>query len=251
MTPQIIFEDNNYLVVNKPAGLAVHGGGNLQEATLADWLLEYYPKIKNVGDDPVRPGIVHRLDKEVSGLMVIAKTPASFAHLKEQFKNREVNKNYLALVYGQVSNESGEINFPIKRARTGHKMAALPLKTEALLTRTRPKSRDQGNINGFFKAKEAITEFKIIKKFVNYTLLQVIIKTGRTHQIRVHFFASGHPLVGDDLYSTKKTKEKNKKINLGRIFLVANRLAFKNLEGQKQEFKLNLPSDLEAVLPNN
>jgi 23S rRNA pseudouridine1911/1915/1917 synthase len=249
MTPHVIFEDNNYLVINKPAGLAVHGGGNLKEATLADWLIKFYPEIKKVGDDPARPGLIHRLDKDVSGLMVIAKTQAAFDNLKEQFKNREINKEYIALVYGQVVNETGEINFPIKRARAGYKMAALPLKTANLLTRPNPKNRDQGNIAGFFKAKEAITEFKILKKFVNYTLLRVKIKTGRTHQIRVHFFAYGHPLVGDNLYSTKKTKEKNKKLQLGRVFLVASHLSFHDLAGEKRDFKIDLPTELKNWLP--
>jgi 23S rRNA pseudouridine1911/1915/1917 synthase len=249
--PEIISETDDYLVINKPAGLAVHGGGNLTEPTLADWLINYYPKIKKVGDDSVRPGIVHRLDKEVSGLMVIAKNQKSFTALKEQFKSREIVKEYLALVYGQVANDEGLIDFPIKRSQTGHKMAALPLKAEKLLTRRHPQGRDQGNINGWFKARSAQTEFQILKKFVNYTLLRVKIKTGRTHQIRVHFFAYGHPLVGDNLYVTPKTKIKNKKLNLGRIFLMAEHLSFRDLNGQEQDFKIELPSELAAALPRN
>ncbi|MFA5024607.1 MAG: RluA family pseudouridine synthase [Patescibacteria group bacterium] len=249
MTPQIIFEDNNYLVINKPAGLAVHGGGNIKEPTLADWLIARYPKILEVGDDPARPGIVHRLDKDVSGLMVVAKTQASFESLKNKFKDREINKEYLALVYGQIANETGEINFSIKRANKGFKMAALPLNTDNLLTRHNPKNRDQGNIDGFFKARLAETEFKVLKRFINYTLLSVKIKTGRTHQIRVHFFAYGHPLVGDDLYYTKKTKEKNKKLKLGRVFLVANHLSFRDLDGEKHDFKIDLPLELKNWLP--
>ena len=247
--PEIIFEDKNYLVINKPAGLAVHAGGNLKEKTLADFLIERYPKIKEVGDDPIRPGIVHRLDKDVSGLMVIALTNKSFENLKEQFKTREINKNYLALVYGKVSKENDIINFPIKRSRDGYKMAALPLNTEELLTRHTPKNRDQGNIAGVFSSKEAITEFKIIKRLINYTYLDVKIKTGRTHQIRVHFFAYGHPLVGDTLYNTKKTKFKNQKLNLGRVFLVAYKLSFMDLNGEKKEFKIGLPKELETFLP--
>lgn len=247
--PEIIYEDSDCLVINKPAGLAVHGGGNITEATLADLLIEKYPEIKTVGDDPMRPGIVHRLDKEVSGLMVIAKNQASFENLKKQFKKREINKEYIALVYGKVEHEEGTINFPIKRASTGHKMAAMPIQAIDLLSRKTPTSRDQGNIAGSFKAREALTTFKIIKRFVNYTLLEVKIKTGRTHQIRVHFFAYGHPLVGDPLYNTTKTRIKNNKLNLGRVFLMACHLSFKDLKGIKQDFKLDLSEDLKKFLP--
>jgi len=249
MNPQIIFEDKNYLVINKPAGLAVHGGGNIKVPTLADWLIARYPTIIKVGDDAARPGIVHRLDKDVSGLMVVAKTQTAFEHLKEQFKGREINKEYIALVYGQLTPDEGEINFPIKRSQAGYKMAALPLNAVDLLSRRHPRERDQGNISGVFKAREASTSYKTLQKFVNYTLVRVKIKTGRTHQIRVHFFAYGHPLVGDSLYFTKKTKDKNKKLNLGRIFLVADRLSFRNLKEEKQSFNIDLPTELLAFLP--
>jgi 23S rRNA pseudouridine1911/1915/1917 synthase len=247
--PDVIFEDDDYLVINKPAGLAVHGGGNIKEETLADLLIARYPKIIKVGDDEARPGIVHRLDKEVSGLMVVAKNNDSFASLKAQFQKRDINKQYLALAYGKIGSDDGEINFPIKRSSEGYKMAAMPLNAVDLLTRRSPKSRDTGNISGVFKAKEAITLFKVIKRFVNYTLLEVKIKTGRTHQIRVHFFALGHPLVGDNLYCTKKTKVKNEKIKLGRVFLMASQLSFTDLEGKKREFSLKLAPELEAFLP--
>ena len=247
--PEIIYEDKDCVVINKPAGLPVHGGGNIDEITLADLLIEKYPEIKNVGDDPSRPGIVHRLDKEVSGLMVIAKNQASFDNLKKQFKKREINKEYIALVYGNVQNEEGEINFPIKRASTGHKMAAMPIQAVDLLSRKTPTTRDRGNISGSFKAREALTSFKILRNFVNYTLLSVKIKTGRTHQIRVHFFAYGYPLVGDTLYNTKKTRLKNEKLKLGRVFLMACHLSFKDLVGNKKDFKIELSEDLKNFLP--
>lgn len=246
--PEIIFENEDYLVINKPAGLAVHGGGNIKDETLADLLLERYPSINNVGDDPIRPGIVHRLDKEVSGLMVIAKNQETFLLLKNQFKDRDINKEYVALVHGKTANDFGEINFPIKRASAGYKMAAMPLHTEDLLSRRNPKDRDQGNLDGLFKSREAITQYTVIKHFVNYTLLQVKIKTGRTHQIRVHFFALGHPLVGDNLYFNKKSKIQNKKLNLGRIFLVANKLSFKDKLKEEQSFSIDLPQALSDFL---
>ena len=251
LVPEIIEETPEYLVINKPAGLAVHAGGNLKEPTLADWLLANYKKIKDVGDDPVRPGIVHRLDKEVSGLMVIAKNQKSFDSLKNQFKDRKVQKEYTALVHGKLSRDWGEINFPIARSQEGYKMAALPSGSEELLSRRHPKDRDHGNIDSWMKSRTALTEFTVIKRFVNHTLLKVNIKTGRTHQIRVHFFALGHPLVGDNLYSTRKTDVKNKKIALGRVFLVANHLNFHDLKGEERDFKIALPQELEKAMPKN
>lgn len=249
LEPAIIAETAEYLVINKPAGLAVHGGGNLTEPTLADWLLARYPKIKKVGDDPARPGLVHRLDKEVSGLMVVAKNQASFLNLKNQFKNREVNKEYVALIHGRLAKDEGEINFPITRSQAGYKMAALSNKTEELLTRAHPQDRDRGNIDGWFKSRTALTEFTVLQRFINFTLVRVRIKTGRTHQIRVHFFAYGHPLVGDPLYHNRKSQIKNKKINLGRVFLVADQLNFHDRDGRPQNFHLELPADLIKALP--
>ncbi len=248
---QIIKETNDYLVINKPAGLIVHSGGNLHEKTLVDWLISFYPKIKNIGDDPIRPGLVHRLDKEVSGLMVIAKNQKSFKDLKNQFKNRTIHKEYTALVYGQVSKDSGLIDFSIARSRLGYKMAALPANAAEIANKKNLQNRDQGNIDSWLKSRTALTTFIVKQRFVNYTLLRVNIKTGRTHQIRVHFFALGHPLVGDNLYSTRKTKAKNKKLKLGRIFLVADHLSFDNLQGEKQKFSLPLPQELLNLMPKH
>ena len=196
-------------------------------------MLKKYPQIEKIGEDKFRPGIVHRLDKEASGLMVIAKTQASFDNLKLQFQNKQIFKEYTALVYGQVEKNYDKITFPIKRAEAGYKMAAVP------------KNFSENNDDN---TKDAITEFDIKKRFINFTLLNVRIKTGRTHQIRVHMHSYGHPIVGDPLYHTKKTKELNNKINLDRIFLVATRLSFKDLDGQKQNFKIDIPAELKKVL---
>ena len=251
MVPTIIAETPEYLVINKPAGLAVHAGGNLTDPTLADWLIANYKKIKDVGDDPIRPGLVHRLDKEVSGLMVIAKTQKSFDNLKRQFQERAIKKEYTALVHGKVARDFGEIDFPITRSQDGYKMAALPRGSEDLLSRRHPKDRDQGNIESWLKSRVAMTEFEVIKRFVNYTLVKVTIKTGRTHQIRVHFFALGHPLVGDNLYCTKKSEVKNKKFGLSRVFLVADHLSFYDIKGEIQDFQIGLPPELIAAMPKN
>lgn len=226
-TVAIIFEDENYLVVNKPAGLIVHPSAlHTAPDTLVDWLLAYYPEIAKIGEDAARPGIVHRLDKDVSGLMVIAKTPAAFSDLKQQFSGREIYKEYAALVYGKFSQASGEINFSISRStRQGNKMAAHP------------------DASG----KEARTEYTVEQEFQNYSLLKVIIHTGRTHQIRVHFNALNHPLVGDHVYQPKKFKSR---VNLARIFLHAQKLSFNNLQGEKLEFTAPLPPELQAFLAN-
>lgn len=227
---KIIDETDEFLVINKPAGLAAHSANGY---TLADWLIGRYPTIKQVGENPERPGIAHRLDKDVSGLMVIAKTQAAFNNLKKQFQSRTVKKQYTALVYGQIQKPSGLINFPIKRSSDGYKMAALPLTVK-------------GQISTL--GRRAETYFEIIKKFINYTLLKIAIKTGRTHQIRVHLSAYGHPLVGDDIYGTTKTRIQNKKLELSRIFLIADRLSFTDLANQRRSYRISLTNELKNIL---
>jgi len=244
---KIVTETDDYLIINKPSGVIVHGGEGITELTLVDALIKKYPKIKKVGEDELparnampsvaqawRPGIVHRLDKEASGLMVVAKTQDMFKRLKKEFKERETLKKYYALVHGQITNETDEINFPISRSVKGYKMAALPRRSsDADKTKTE---------------RDAITQFEIAKKFINYTLLNITIKTGRTHQIRVHMSAYSHPIVGDDLYGTKKTREKNEKLKLNRIFLHAYTLGFYDLNGEWQEFTTTIPSELKKFL---
>lgn len=227
---KIIDETDKFLVINKPAGLAAHGAAGW---TLADWLKAKYPDISRVGDDPERPGIVHRLDKDVSGLMVIAKTRAAFNDLKKQFQNRAITKEYTALVHGKIQKDADQINFPIGRARDGYKMAARPLTVRGKLSE-----------NG----RPAETEFRVITRLVNYTLLKIKIKTGRTHQIRVHLAAYGHPVVGDKIYGTAKTKSQNKKLGLSRIFLIADHLCFTDLTGKPRDFKVDLTEELKNIL---
>lgn len=227
---KIVDETDDFLVINKPAGLTVHGRAGY---TLADWLTERCPQIKKVGDDPERPGIAHRLDKDVSGLMVIAKTQAAFNLLKKQFQERTVKKQYTALAHGKILKDSGLINFPIRRAKDGYKMAALPFTIKG-------EASELG--------RKAETRFEVVKRFINYTLLKITIKTGRTHQIRVHLAAYGHPLAGDNIYATAKSRLKNKKLNLSRIFLVADRLSFTNLTGEEKSYRTNLPRDLKNIL---
>lgn len=246
--PTIIYEEEGYLVINKPAGWTVHGAPGVSGPLVTEWLLNKYPKIKEIGDDPTRPGIVHRLDREASGLMVIAKTEEAWHHFKKLFKTRKVAKTYWALVHGQIAKDEGTLDFAIKRAASGHRMAALPATDGALASKKKLNNRDQGLIRAHSQAKKALTKFTTLKRFINYTLVEVMIKTGRTHQIRVHFFAYGYPLLGDELYQTKKSQVKNQKVNLGRLFLVAKALAFKDLSGQEKFFTLELPPDLQSFL---
>jgi len=231
---KLIFENQDYLVIYKPAGLLTHSTLKKKEESLADQLLQDFPEIKDVGDYPEeRPGIVHRLDKFVSGLLIIARNQETFQYFKQEFKNRKIIKNYLALVYGKIEKEDDTINFPIQRSSKGFKMSALPL------------------INKGFKneiGREAITNFEVIKKFINFTLLKVNIKTGRTHQIRVHFFAYSHPIVGDTLYYTQKTKRKNEKLALNRFFLIANELEFIDNKQENKKFIIDLDQDLKDFL---
>ena len=225
----IVHEDKDFFIVNKPAGLLVHPTDSSKEQTLSDLLSEKYPEIKDVGDDLQRPGIVHRLDREVSGLLVVAKTQGMFDHLKDQFARRKVKKEYIGLVYGKIESDSGEINFPVIRSVSGSgKMAARPNSGEL----------QEGE-------KTAITKYEIVKRYPQYTLVKLCPLTGRTHQLRVHLKAFGHSIVGDELYKNKKQKIKEE---LGRIFLQATHLAFEDLAGVWREFHVDLSLELGDFL---
>ncbi len=225
---KIIATEPDFLVVNKPAGLLVHDNvWPPRRPTVAAAIAKKYPAILSLGDSAVRPGIVHRLDKDVSGLMVIPRTAAMFAYLKRQFQYRTVKKCYTALVYGVLSKSEGVINFNLGRSSDGRKMAARPANQEG---------------------KAALTEYEVIRQWQNYSLLKVVIKTGRTHQIRAHLAAIDHPLVGDDWYGTNKTKLKNKELNLGRVFLVASELSFLDLQKKRRKFTIRLPKQLNDLL---
>ena len=242
--PQIIYEDENFLALNKPVGILVHPvGANGEEKTLANWLIEKYPEIKNVGDSPEirpafgearsieRPGIVHRLDKNTSGVMVAAKNQKAFDYFKNLFKTKEIKKIYLALVLGEVRPGEGVINKSIK------------LK-DGSVKRTVWEGKDE---------KEAITKYKVIdylkiktqKGGHFFSLLEVSPKTGRTHQIRVHMASIGHPIVGDLLYGPKKNN-----FGLKRQFLHAQSIEFTDMSGKRMKIEADLPDDLKGFLRN-
>jgi len=222
----IVYQDDDLLVINKPAGLLVHDATEREtRPTVVDGLLEVFPSIAEVGDNPTRPGIVHRLDKDVSGLMVIAKTQEAFDHLKKQFQDRTVKKEYLALVYGELPKPDDTISLKIARSKARGRMVA----------RT-----------GEQEGKEAVTEYTVVQRHAFTTYARVRILTGRTHQIRVHMMAIGHPLVGDKLYKIKSLKIKA--LEMDRIFLHATRLELKLLDGTPMKFESPLPTELQAIL---
>ncbi|MFA6422097.1 MAG: RluA family pseudouridine synthase [Candidatus Buchananbacteria bacterium] len=225
---EIIEDNEEFVIINKPTGLLVHSTEKNETNTLVDWLIKKYPKIKKVGEDPLRPAIIHRLDKDVSGLMLIPKTQDAFEFYKNQFKLREVTKKYTALVYGEIKRDEDEITFPIGRSKN-----ALGLFV------ARPHGQETSD-------KEAHTKFNIIKKFKNYTLLEVQIFTGRTHQIRVHLLAYGYPIVGDPLYIKRHASKKA--MNLDRIFLHASYLSFLTPKGERLEYNSPLPITLKSFL---
>lgn len=223
----VLYEDEDVLVIEKQAGLVVHDAPALKtQYTLVDALLNHCPQIAEVGDDPKRPGIVHRLDKQVSGVMIVAKTQAAFEHLKTQFQERSVIKEYQALIYGQPLKDHDTIDFKIIRSKTLGRMVARPQAQEG---------------------KEAITEYTVLDRFKTATLLQVFIHTGRTHQIRVHFKAIDHPVVGDPLYKKKQMKN-IRPIALDRLFLHAHKLTITLPSGEEQTFTSPIPEELTALL---
>ncbi len=225
--PTILFENDSVLVIDKPSGLTVHPGIGTHEPTLVDWLRTHVPTIGTVGDDPaIRPGIVHRLDRDVSGILVVAKTQASFEGLKRQFKDRTTEKEYLALVHGIPRSAEGTIDLRIERSKRMHgKMA------------TRPADGD---------GRDAVTHYAVERKVKNNALLRVTIETGRTHQIRVHLKSIGHPIVGDPVYTTKQYRHKTEPLD--RPFLHAAKLTFSDLDGTRRSFEAPLPEKLRRFL---
>jgi 23S rRNA pseudouridine1911/1915/1917 synthase len=226
----ILFENKDILIVDKPPGLPVHPSPGFKGTTLIEELVMKYPELKVVGEDALRPGIVHRLDKDTSGVMLVAKTQKAFEHLKDSFATRRINKQYLALVCGRIAKDHQFLNDPIGR----HEADFRKMSTK------NPKD-----------SKEAITEIFVKEHYINsaqpideYTLIMVKLHTGRTHQIRVHLAALGYPIVGDQLYGKKKCQLPG----ISRQFLHAESIEAQLPDGTWIEAKSQLPSDLQAVL---
>jgi len=228
---KIVYEDDALVVVNKPAGLVVHPAAGAQSGTLANALAFHFQELPT-GASTVRPGIVHRLDRDTSGLLVAAKNEQAMENLSDQFRDRTVFKSYVALVHGRVDNESGSIEEPL--------------------------ARDPGNrtrmavVRG---GRSALSKYKVHHRYQRFTLLDVELKTGRTHQIRVHLSWLRHPVVGDETYgggrdnSIQDPRLRALVRNLGRHFLHAERLGFTHpTTGARLEFKALLPEELSTVL---
>jgi 23S rRNA pseudouridine1911/1915/1917 synthase len=228
----IIFEDQFIIVVNKPPGLVVHPAPGHLSGTLVNAVLYHCPDLKGIGGE-IRPGIVHRLDKDTSGVIIVAKDAATHQDLAKQFKKRTVQKEYIALVHGQMESDSGKISLPIGR----HEVDRKKMSTKS------PKSRD------------AETLWKIIKRFTGVSLVGINLKTGRTHQIRIHFFAVGHAVVGDPVYSGKNSLKSCSKevsdilLRAKRQMLHAKRLTITHpVSKETMTFESALPRDMEDIL---
>ncbi len=226
----ILFEDETLIVLEKPAGLVVHPAAGITDGTLANALAFHLSA--DAPGETLRPGLVHRLDRDTSGLMVVAKTDAALEHLADQFRDRTVEKHYLALVYGRVEKKTGTIDAPLARDRKNRLKMCVATDGRA-----------------------SLSLYTVLRRFDEFTLLDVEIKTGRTHQIRVHCTHIGHPVVADPVYgegranSVKNTEHRRAVAALGRQFLHAARLAFTHpVSGERLRFESPLPDDLESFL---
>ena len=218
----IIYEDEYLVVVNKPADMIVHPAGKICSGTLVNALLYHcQDSLSGIGG-VIRPGIVHRLDKDTSGLIVSAKNDFAHLDLSRQIKDHQVTKKYLALVHGNMKDDSGIIDAPIGRSLKNRKKMAV---TEG-------------------KSREAITQFQVLKRFSGYTLVEAVLRTGRTHQLRVHLAFIGYPIVGDQLYGQRKQG-----LNINRQALHSHILGFVHPSSKKyMEFSAPLPQDMQELI---
>ncbi|MFL6373203.1 MAG: RluA family pseudouridine synthase [Pyrinomonadaceae bacterium] len=228
----IVYEDEFLALINKPAGMIVHPGAGITGGTLANALAHHFSLVPHPSSLVARPGIVHRLDKDTSGLIVVAKDEQTAEELSRQFHDREVEKSYIALVHGVLDEDSGTIDSPL--ARDKH-------------NRTRMRVAAHG--------RAALSLWEVKQRFDKFTLLEVEIKTGRTHQIRVHLASINHPVVGDETYNAGRDKTvadlsiRKAIADLGRFFLHAERLAFTHPKtGDRLEFSQQLAEELEQFL---
>ncbi|GAC1406982.1 MAG: RluA family pseudouridine synthase [Ktedonobacteraceae bacterium] len=219
----ILYEDEDLLVLNKAPGMVVHPAPGHSDDTLVNALLARYPELQGVGEDG-RPGIVHRLDKDTSGLIIIARNSRTLTALMEQMQGHAIVKRYLALVEGNVAHDQGSIDAPIGRDTRNRQQMTIT-------------TRD---------SREAKTHFRVLQRFAHHTLLLLQLETGRTHQIRVHLKAIGHPVVGDPVYGSGNVP---KGFTLHRQFLHAYQLQFTHpITGKPIEVEAPLPKDLQNIL---
>jgi len=235
MNISILHETPELVVINKPADLMVHSDGKNNEPTVVDWVREHYPEIGDVGESAklttgkiiARPGIVHRLDRDTSGVLIIAKTQEMFLHLKKQFQDHTIRKIYNAFVYGKVVDDEGVINTSIGKSRSDFRMWSAGRGKRGMV-------------------REAVTEFTIVQRFVlgdhTFTFVELRPRTGRTHQLRVHMKYLNHPIVADALYAGKLFSKGN---NLGfeRQALHAYKITFCDLSGKEVTVRAPFPDD--------
>ena len=265
MKIKILYEDKDILAIDKPSGISVHADGRNKEKTIADWVIKNYPKMKNVGENEIyenakikteikKPGIVHRLDRDTSGVLLLAKNKKAYEFLKSQFQNREIKKTYVAIVSGWLKDERGVIKKPIGRSPTDFR-------------------RYSATRGARGEMREAITQYKVLKRFeascaqnfsscalprvhggtlgdknfartAPFTYLEVRPKTGRTHQIRVHLKSINHPIVCDSLYNPKGSCPKD----LKRLALHAKSIEFKNLKGDTIKIDSAIPKEFGKIV---
>lgn len=229
----IIYEDRDVVVIDKPAGITVHAGVGTNAPTVADWFMARYPDARDVGDEG-RAGIVHRLDKDTSGVMILAKNETTYLHLKKQFEHRHVRKEYLALVFGVPGGKDGRITRPIMRSRRN------PMRRAVV------DEKDLATLKMRRAHKEAATEWQVERKFgSSYALLRVLPFTGRTHQIRVHLHFLGYPIVGDQLYTFKRKKQPQ---GVKRHLLHAEKLTIELPNEKRKTFTAPLAEDFDEVV---
>ena len=220
----IIYEDHDLVIINKPIGMVVHPAQGHSAGTLVNALLHHCKDLSGIGG-AMRPGIVHRLDRETSWLMVIAKHDGAHQKLSNDFRDRKVNKKYLALVHGLVKSDSGTIDVPIGRSQSDRKKMAV------IIIRTEKEEQDHKRKHRKVRARDSVTHYKVVARFKDTTLVELKLETGRTHQIRVHMAYLRHPIVGDKAYGLKKDKEPE-------MFLNSYLLGFNHpVTGAAMEFK--------------
>lgn len=234
LTPFIIYEDEDILALNKPAGVVVHGDGRTKEPSVSEWLVSKYPETKGVGEmirleggDIIdRSGVVHRLDRDTSGVLLLAKTQNGFEHLKSQFLERTIQKVYFAFVYGNVKEDHGTLSMKIGKSPADF----------------RKYSAGRGAMG---EMRDAVTHFQVLKRLPaqaggeGVTLVEAKPKTGRTHQIRVHFQALQRPVVCDKLYASSKPAL----LGFERLALHARKVTFEDMDGEAQTIVADFPED--------
>lgn len=229
----VIYEDADIVAVAKPAGVMTHPDGHSTDETASDWFARTYPESKDVGEmqrlkdgsEIARPGVVHRLDRDTSGVLVFARTPEAHARLKAAFQNRKAKKTYLALVYGVLKEEKGTIDFAIGRSRKDFRLRSAQPKAKGMM-------------------REALTRFQVISDLGTHSLVKVMPETGRTHQIRVHLKAIHHPVVCDPLYAPGRPCD----LGLVRLGLHAYALQIPMADGSPLRITAPVPDDMKAAI---